>query len=47
MFNASYKKGYKKCYKKVYTKKNVKLIKIRINNLNNLKMAKKLIVKLF
>jgi hypothetical protein len=47
LLKANYKKKYKKCYKKVYTKKKVKLIKVRINSLNNLKKANKLIIKLF
>jgi hypothetical protein len=46
-FKASYKKNIKSVIKKFIFKQKVKLIKIRINNLDNLKKVNKLIVKLF
>jgi hypothetical protein len=48
LFKADYKKkSIKSVIKKVIFKRKVKLIKVRINNLNNLKKANKLIIKLF
>jgi hypothetical protein len=41
------KRRYKKCYKKFILRRKVKLIKVGINNLNNLKKANKLMIKLF
>jgi hypothetical protein len=48
LFKASYKKkGIKSVVKKSILKRKVKLIKVGINSLNNLKKANKLMIKLF
>jgi hypothetical protein len=48
LFKASYKKkGIESVIKEFILKEKVKLIKVRINSLDNLKKANKLMIKLF